>query len=987
MSTTTPWQAKTAAWAHDPPEKALVLLRDPLGHEGGTVKAMVQAVFGAEGIPEAVTETVRRADHWASAADRPQWPNPAEAGRFARWSQVRFTDTPELIHPLSGARYALDRMADVDLQAVKSASLKHLTRLIHRDPQTGEVDHKRTLLALWRFGPDMPIAGLSELMRLLPADTRVPDHSIWEHLDLTSALAGAMAVDPEQRPALLIVSLGPVQAFIAAARSTSDLWAGSHFLSTLAWEAMQVVVDAYGPDAIVFPNLRGVPIVDLWLHGQGVTGFDRQPWMDRATDANPLFAAALPNKFLAIVPADQAERIGSAIETHVRDWVQREARVMLSMALKAIGETADVDDRDHPDLTCYRQLVEQLAGFPEVHWATVPWPVTEGATASWLPDALRTFYPHQSGDPGYFGTAAYQMLREPKTAADGWRFFTPNPGTLYPALHDLAERLLAAAKSVRHFDQLAQHGYRDSLAGEAEWLRLNDDSPDTHPDRRDNTLWNRLASKRPSWVKAGEHLGALGLIKRLWPSRFCASIRDKAPEGSSLREQDIKRFVVSTHTMALTGAMAHFLETGEAADDDAFTKLTESLGRLERDESVALPRGLVELGHKHADRGRLDIVRRLPALLDRDDADAEDLSKAAGHKLIRNALGTRPDTYYALLLMDGDQLGAWVSGADDKRITYGDAWHQKIRRGVDAQVAKHDPLSHYLNALRPVSPARHAAISSALNGFALHLAAYAVESICMGRLIYAGGDDVLAMVPVRYLTRCMWWLRLIYSGTEAPKTYLHDGRLQLGQGFARLDRRLYRTMGERATASMGALIVHHQRPLQAALADVRQAEKNAKNAGRDAWCLTIDKRGGGATTLTLPWTVPGHCAMGTFMDLAMALATPDISRRIAYAADTWLGQIEGSSMDDPKAMEGMVSQLLRREFERHGARGGRALAAKVVSLAFASVARKPDGGKHELAPCPLATLRALLACAEFLGREGGRGLASAPSAVEASDAY
>jgi CRISPR-associated protein Cmr2 len=35
----------------------------------------------------------------------------------------------------------------------------------------------------------------------------VPDHSIWDHLDLTSAFAGAFAADPQQEVALLTVSL------------------------------------------------------------------------------------------------------------------------------------------------------------------------------------------------------------------------------------------------------------------------------------------------------------------------------------------------------------------------------------------------------------------------------------------------------------------------------------------------------------------------------------------------------------------------------------------------------------------------------------------------------------------------------------------------------------------------------------------------------------------------------------------------------------
>src|SRR6185437_4355159 len=109
----------------------------------------------------------------------------------------------------------------------------------------------------FRFAPDTPAGELFGLWDLLPADTRVPDHTIWAHLDLVSAFAGAFALDPAGECALLTVALGPVQDFIAAARKASDLWAGSHLLSTLAWQAMKVVCERLGPDAVLFPNLRG----------------------------------------------------------------------------------------------------------------------------------------------------------------------------------------------------------------------------------------------------------------------------------------------------------------------------------------------------------------------------------------------------------------------------------------------------------------------------------------------------------------------------------------------------------------------------------------------------------------------------------------------------------------------------------------------------------------------------------------------------------
>jgi CRISPR-associated protein Cmr2 len=244
----------------------------------------------------------------------------------------------------------------------------------------------------------------------LPADTRTPDHTIWQHLDLTSALAGATA--DGGRPALLTVSIGPVQEFIAAGRSTSDLWAGSHFLSTLAWQAMRVVAESYGPDAILFPQLRGVPAVDVWLIEQGVEPglFAAAPWNKAQTDYNPLFVAALPNRFVAVVPEKAAAGLAEGIRERLRGWVQTEARAMLDRVLREVGETPSGQH-------CYTQLAEQLRDFPQVHWSAVPW-----LPAQTLEEALAPFYPDDGKRPGLFAQGAWEALTAPIEPKRGWRF-------------------------------------------------------------------------------------------------------------------------------------------------------------------------------------------------------------------------------------------------------------------------------------------------------------------------------------------------------------------------------------------------------------------------------------------------------------------------------------------------------------------------------------------------------------------------------------
>jgi len=338
MNDTILWQTKLAARLHDPIEKALILMRTAEGHEGGT-SAELRRKLGLDDLPDAFQRAIKKADHWASAADRAAFPNRNRDGRYPAWQQTRFHERPVIIHPLTGTEFDLKTLADIEPDTAKALAMDHLRKLIH------EVDLKKTALAYWRFGPEIDAGEVKSLWSQLPADTRVPDHSIHDHLDLTAALATAFAADAGG-PALLAVSLGPVQAFIAASRSTSDLWSGSHLLSRLAWEAMRVICERLGPEAILFPRLRGVPQVDLWLREQmGLRAelFKDCEWTKSASDANPLFAAALPNRFTAIVPAGQAGDLAEAITAAVRKWVREQGEAAYKALLDVAGITDNSD--------------------------------------------------------------------------------------------------------------------------------------------------------------------------------------------------------------------------------------------------------------------------------------------------------------------------------------------------------------------------------------------------------------------------------------------------------------------------------------------------------------------------------------------------------------------------------------------------------------------------------------------------------------------
>jgi len=999
------WKTKVAARLHDPAEKALVLLRDPEGHENGTSRALrrllgldlpqeqtiapdqgetLSRIVFQRGLPLELYRLVQRADWWAAAGDRPQFPLEeievsSEAGEakflaVASWARVNWAKEPKFIHPLTGDVFDLGTPAETDVAEIKKRSIEHfrwiLEKLGFEEPR--ELDWRKLLLAFWRFGPELEVSqqdgkvenGLGLLWPLLPADTRVPDHSIWDHLDLTSAFAGAFAADPGGEVALLVFAIGPVQPFIAAARKVEDLWAGSHLLSRLAWEAMRPLCEQLGPDAVLFPRLRGVAQVDLWLRdrmGLPRELFEGFEWTKATTDSNPLFAAALPNRFVAIVPASQVKTLATTCTEAVRTWLLERGLEVVDRLLEVAGLRKQDEGRDE-SLPAYGQMRAQLKNFPEVYWAAVPFSLVgdrdgeerQLLNVTRLEEAMAPFFPAKPGGTfGFLETPAWQVLSHPiELAGSRFAFYTPRPTVLYPALYDLAERLLDAVKAARPFGQLVQEGYRDAITGESEWLTTDLEQLHKSYRQQTDTLWATIAAKKPSWAKKGEHLGALSAIKRLWPQLF-------AEEVEQATGKQVGRFVVSTHTMALAHQLEQWLKSGAEIREG-------SAAILKKSEPVALPR---RLACRYGQSDSFELAKRIPSLLDaaRESEDEQEMQEAEDQvkSILAAGLGKkktelRLESYYALVKMDGDRMGAILSGDEQTgtAITYRDSFHPAIRSSLD-QLSRSLPLfERYLDQRRAISPNRHLAISSALNDFSQLVVRHVIEEEFLGRLIYAGGDDVLAMLPVADVLSCIQRLRRAYSGID-PEDEKRDwgelrkqrDKLHCKGGFAFLGGRLARMMGKNATASCGVVVAHHQAPLSAVMRELSAAEHRAKQEGkRDAFAITVVKRSGGALYLVGKWE-----QLDLLRGLRNFLAHENTSRRAAFHTMRWL-----ADLSDPGKNPEMLAALLAYQFKRQSE--GEAL-TMVPGLArgLAEEASKQHNAR--------VWLMNFLAVGEFLARE------------------
>ena len=156
----------------------------------------------------------------------------------------------------------------------------------------------------------------------------------------------------------------------------------------------------------------------------------------------------------------------------------------------------------------------------------------------------------------------------------------------------------------------------------------------------------------------------------------------------------------------------------------------------------------------------------------------------------------RPSTYYALLQADGDSMGDVI----DAQAIHGEKQHEQFSHA----------LSRFAGQVRRII-SKH-----------------------RGALVYAGGDDVLAFLPLQTVLSCAQ---------------------ELATEFHRALKDFSDNDGHSPTLSMGIAIVHHLDSLREARKLADRAEKQiAKNVnGKNALAIIVSKRGGEDYTVVGKW--------------------------------------------------------------------------------------------------------------------------------------
>jgi len=253
-------------------------------------------------------------------------------------------------------------------------------------------------------------------------------------------------------------------------------------------------------------------------------------------------------------------------------------------------------------------------------------------------------------------------------------------------------------------------------------------------------FWQQLRTQgnhgMQSDLREQEYLCAIGFIKRRF-ARCFADVRSDMPGGWTLHGWTVNPGVPSVTYMAAAPWLAEVLEHAPEAElqtfHDAAKKLTRSYGeydtRLDCIDAVLLKR------HDRAlfwNTKSLDGNVFFDAALDNkniyeDEDQARNVKNAlkALRKSIKDKNIEPVSPFYAVLMMDGDSLGSHMSDSDKQQaISTG---LETFTNGVPEIVDKHS-----------------------------------------GFLIYAGGDDVLALLPLEHALNCAKDLRDCYLDSFSP---------------------------------------------------------------------------------------------------------------------------------------------------------------------------------------------------------------------------
>lgn len=558
---------------------------------------------------------------------------------------------------------------------------------------------------------------------------------------------------------LFLFTLGPVQSFIAQARKTQDLYAGSFLLSYLIDSTMKKLSPQLNCGEFIFPHKT---------------------------------IKSKPNRFIATIESDDIAKIGKEL----KEYVRKEFQLITTNVLSNL-------DLDAPD-----GLESQIKTHLQVNWVAIP-----------------------LDEDDYAGT--YKEL----------------------------ESYLGAIKNVRKFQQLEETGRKCSLCGER------------------NVLFYRLTDEEKK--KGGLKVRQDGLLKKLYVKEKEVVFFDPEKKRDNLKFQKGEGLCAVCFTKRFTeryfeerleyNYTKHFPSTAEIAAMEWLSKIPDKEKRdykaffkdfdaqLFYEENLE-KKYLEKYNYFKDDNSLKKAKQKLKEFYDIKSDKDKNRDKELG----------KPSKYYALLMLDGDNMGKWLSGEFLENENELEEFHKEL--------------------------------SKALGDYADKVESIIQEQEPKGKLVYTGGDDVLAFVNLNHLLSVMKELRAKFPKFEEFGFGIKDNK--------------------KSSASAGIAIAHYKTPLSEVLKWAKKMEHEAKEDGdRDAFAIAVLKRSGEIRKAMFKWQYDKSSSIEILEYLIKSLKPGEFSNKFINS----LGVEFRRLMDEEGKYEDkdIIKKIIKTEMKRLIARSCR----------------------------------------------------------------
>jgi CRISPR-associated protein Cmr2 len=712
-----------------------------------------------------------------------------------------FQDFSEIKHPLCNGFIKAPEVDEETIQDIKTG-----VERVFKNYQY--LDSKELFIYLWRNFQEDLIKEISiknvEIIKyipILPADTRIPDHSIWEHLKVSSAIN---SFERFQNNSFLLFTLGPVQSFISNARKTQDLFAGSFLISYLTFVAIKEVIDKYGPTSVVYPDLFKQPLVDWYLE------FNKGIKLTSSASKSISYPS-IPNRFVCIIPETDKEILTD---------LAKDLELEINNEWKAITDNI----LNEFEIELSEEIVEeQTKDFPTINWTFLPWKFKDEEIGI---DDLDDFIDQEMRIKW---KELHNFVKENGE-------FPPNIGFLYQLMHSSLEKSLKTVKINKRFDQTKSS--------------------------EESSVNCSVCGKNRAFIKPG--IGKLNVGKYISKKeKLCIPCFVKRALNKYLKSKFGEEYGELSFPSTSEIASANFKEKALKSASKEFKEFTNNLAHFTKGFSSSLPK--LDPIFDDMKIENFDGELFYEENLNKETLENNNLLKTGINedKYLMDAISSlqkltkkigKPSAYYALIKLDADDMGRWLSAEKLPDIEYAynsEVWEKKLskdfKEGLKSKRSK-----------KILTPSIHSSISNALRIYSVEFVRNILEEEHLGKVVYSGGDDILGFVNIKDLFSVIRKLRAAFSGNVKVNNRNIEVDWENNTGFVEVDGKIKQTMGPNATLSAGVVLAHYKEPLRLVLNKVKEAERLAKREfDKNSFCIVLIRRSGELRNVISKWKYNG----------------------------------------------------------------------------------------------------------------------------------